>query len=145
MSDAIEWLSELDFYLDRIARTKQDIDYVRQTLESCKDKEQSERLHSILTGLFSVQIRNQRVVEILKEKRKMSDVIEWLSELDYGIQVQIQINDVTVFEGILNEFLNQTSDDAVKAVSKVLAVENGVLVPPYIFRDTLIVNIKEEI
>lgn len=75
----------------------------------------------------------------------MSDVINWLSELDYGIKVQIQINDVTVFDGILNEFLNQTSDDAVKAVSKVLAIEDGVLVPPYIFRDTLIVNIKVEI
>ena len=75
----------------------------------------------------------------------MSDVIDWLSELDYGIQVQIQINDVTIFEGILNEFLNQTSDAAVKAVSKVLAIENGVLVPPYIFRDTLIVNVKEEL
>lgn len=76
----------------------------------------------------------------------MSDVIGWLSELDYGIQVQIQINDVTVFKGVLNEFLNQTSDVAVKAVSKVLAVlENSVLVPPYIFHDTLVVNIKEEL
>ena len=74
----------------------------------------------------------------------MSDVINWLSELDYGIKVRIQINDVTVFDGILNEFLNQTSDDAVKAVSKVISIEDGVLVPPYIFRDTLIVNIKVE-
>ena len=75
----------------------------------------------------------------------MSDVINWLSELDYGIKVRIQINDVTVFDGILNELLNQTSDDAVKAVSKVIAIEDGVLVPPYIFRDTLIVNIKEDL
>ena len=75
----------------------------------------------------------------------MSDVINWLSEPDYGIKVRIQINDVTVFDGILNEFLNQPYDDAVKAVSKVISIEDGVLVPPYIFRDTLLVNIKEEI
>ena len=137
-------MTQVDFGRDRVAETKQDIDYVNQALKNCNDKERSKRLQSILTGLIGTQIRNQREIEILGGHRKVSDVIQWLSEFELGTEVRILISKKPIYEGDLDDFVNQESDKAVKAITKMLELHDAFLEPPYIADNVLIVNLIRE-
>ena len=124
-----------DFWKESIQKTKQDIDFLCRILETCKESEK-ERFKSILGNVIHTQIRNQRALEILEGRRKISDLIQLLGEFDPFTQVIIDVDDYMLFFGDIGDFLNDT-----EKLSAVLAVRECSVTPLYLENDVLTVRI----
>ena len=131
--------SPIDYWKREIEKGKLDIKFLSNILKTCSENDK-ERFKSILSNVIQSQIRDQRALEILEGRRKMSDLIQWLSELNFSTKVRIYINGEIVFAGTIYEFINQTSDYAINATSKILLAD-GNFEKPYIDDNDLVVNI----
>ena len=127
-----------DFWKDSIQKTKQDIDFLCRILETCKDSEK-ERFKSILGNVIHTQIRNQRALEILEGRRKISDLIQLLGEFDPFTEVIIDVDDFMLFFGDIGDFLNDT-----EKLSAVLAIRECSVTPLYLENNILTVKIHSD-
>lgn len=134
--------SPIDYWKREIEEGKLDIEFLGNILKTCSENDR-ERFKSILSNVIHAQIRDQRALEILEGRRKISDLIQWLSEFNYNIRARIYINDSIVFAGILGELLEQTSEYGIRAISKILETR-GSFEKPYIDDNDLVVNIVTE-
>lgn len=128
-----------DFWKDSIQKTKQDIDFLCRILETCKESEK-ERFKSILGNVIHTQIRNQRALEILEGRRKISDLIQLLGEFDPFTEVIIDVDDFMLFFGDIGDFLNDT-----EKLSAVLAIRECSVTPLFLENNILTVSIHSKV